>query len=169
MPGRKVEYSTRREVKLPNASTLGYGRWKARAGDFIVYKEQHGAGDAAEEHYRLARVIGQITAVDGRTDDGMVGSLLVLAIADEAAYGYERWIDADDVVECRSPEHAQVFLRWLIQASPAELFKYCRDDLATRQEASCHHFLKDPRSRDCKICREPRENIRHVQSKDEEN
>lgn len=163
MAGRKVEFSTRREVKLPNASTLGYGRWKARAGDFIVYKEQHSVSVPAEEHSRLARVIGQITSVEGRTDDPCVGFLVVLAVDDEAAYGYERWINADDVTECRSPEHARAFLTWLVQATPSELFKYCRDDLEERQKASCHHFIpKKNAASTCSSCGGTRAHELHV-------
>lgn len=165
MPGRKIEYSTRRLTKLPNVgSALGYDRYTARAGDFILYKESYTDGSSSR---RQARVLGVITKCDQDGASG-VDLLLVLAFTDDLSYGYERWVEPKDVLSCKGPEHARAFLSWIVGAEPEELWKYCRDDLETRRKASCHYFVLDRGVAGtstvdrCSICARPKADPHHV-------
>lgn len=131
---RKVTYS-KRAVKLPNATTLGYAQYLAHPGDFIAYKETYQDGSYS---LRNARVIGRIEATD---DQGPAckGFLLVCALSDSMTFGYERWIDPADVTECQPGDRASHFLAWFAGASPETLHKYTRDDLETRRAADLSH------------------------------
>ena len=125
---RKIKFSTRKETKLPNARTLGFNVWKAKAGDLITYVEQ------PTGHSRIARVIGEITWCDGDGPDCR-GHLAVLALSDDGTFGYERWVDPKDVIECKRPGRALEFLRWFVDATPDDLVAYGREDEATRKAA----------------------------------
>lgn len=132
---RPVKYDNRR-VYLPNASTIGYGRYYAKAGNLIVFQDEYREGLNHLTH--VGKVIGRISETDtlqGERHGQWVGHLLVLQCAAHLMYGYERWIDPATVTQCCEPEHAAHFMAWLFKAEPAELFKYTRDDLSTRQAA----------------------------------
>jgi hypothetical protein len=130
---RKIKVSRKKVAKLLNATSIGYGQWKARPGDIIVFKEWYTNN---EYRYRLARLIGVITESDVVEGHSAAGELSVLSINDSIHYGYERFVKCEDVVECYRPEHARTFMTWLLNASVEELEKYVREDLETRKKAT---------------------------------
>lgn len=130
--GRMIEYSTRKTVNVPLADHGGFGQWKAQGGDFITYRENYTDGSYGR---RFARVIGVITKCDNQGPSG-VGKLLVLAVSDDGSFGYERWVEPEEVLECKHVEHAKTFLTWLVNATTSDMHLYIRDDLKTREAAS---------------------------------
>lgn len=77
-----------RYIPCPNATRLGFCKWRAQVGDLIVYDE---CGD----HLRMARVLGRIAyapALEG--DKGPIkGWALVMALSEDGSLAYERWVD----------------------------------------------------------------------------
>jgi hypothetical protein len=128
---RNVKYNNRKTY-LPNACTNGYGKYYAKAGDFVAFDETFADGSKGG---CFGRIIGCIAETDNDGPDG-AGKLLVCQIGSTAAFGMERWIDPSDVTLCEDPRRAAHFLAWFMQASPDSLFKYCRDDLETRKAAT---------------------------------
>lgn len=129
MARRKIKVSTRCKTRLPEAFKLGYAKWEAQSGDFLTFRD-------GTDRARFARVIGEITESDIVEGRSAVGMLLVLAISDAGHFGYERFVDPKDVLECYPIEHARTFLDWFISADAKEMEKYINDDLETRKKAS---------------------------------
>lgn len=123
-----------RKVFLKNSFRCGYGKMYAKAGNIIVYRVLDKNGDIME--HRVARVIGRIKESDVVEGHSGVGMLCVLAVTDDLHFGYERWVDPDDVIECMAVGFAKVFMTWLLNAKPDAMMKYIRDDLKTRMEAT---------------------------------
>lgn len=83
-----------RAVYCPNASKLGFGKYKAKRGDCIVYKQEYKDGS-----YRtvLARVLGRVTAPELSFTPEVKGWLLVMRLSDDGSHAYENWVDPADV------------------------------------------------------------------------
>ena len=124
---RDAKIAPRKATRLPRAMTLGHGRWKARPGDWIVYFRSDGSR-------AFARVIGQIESCDTDGPD-CTGWLQVVAVSDNGSFGYERWINPADVIECLDPARVRTFLAWMLSATPADLRAYTRDDPSVRSAA----------------------------------
>lgn len=88
-----------RQVYLPNASTLGFGKYQARFGDFVWYREHYTDGSYSTV---LGRVLGRVAYAPpcGETP-AIEGYLLVAQLGHNATHVYERWIDPADVTECQ--------------------------------------------------------------------
>lgn len=85
----------RKQVKLPNACTLGYGQATARAGDWIVWLDSTG-----ERYY--GRVIGRVVYAPLVADDRdpIRGWLCVAALSQDGMHTAERWVDPALVTDC---------------------------------------------------------------------
>jgi len=83
----------RRQVRLPNASTLGYGKWKAQVGDLVVFKE-------TEHHYSHGRMIGRVHYASGHDGQPIRDYILVIVLNETLDHTYERWVNPKDVVSC---------------------------------------------------------------------
>ncbi len=103
---RSRTYSTRKLTYLPNASTLGYGKYQAASGDYITTSNGHQVG----------RVLGQITSCDNGGPDCR-GHLVVAMLSTDLSYGYENWINPADVTTCVAPERVNNFLTAFLTAS----------------------------------------------------
>ena len=123
-PRRKSEY-------LPNASTLGYGKFRAFPGDFVTFHEEISNGNRVA----MGRVIGVIDETDSQGVNG-AGMLLVLMISQDHTHGYENWITLDRVITCVDVEHARHFMAWFLNADTKALMAYRNDDLETRKAAT---------------------------------
>lgn len=119
-------------VYLPNASTLGFSRHMARKGDVIVYRENYTDGSYGK---RLARVLELVTHPhDGPEFRKATGrgqqtrkapKLRVMAFDDMISHAYERWVDVDDVIDCREPADPK-FLVWALTGpvgNPTDIVK----------------------------------------------
>ncbi len=81
-------------VHLPNATSLGFGRRKAKRGNWVQYE--------VENHHFVGRVISRVTC-EGKT-------FVEVAQASPAfAHAYIRWIAAADIRECRDNPPRHVF------------------------------------------------------------
>jgi len=128
----------RKQVICSNATTIGYGKWRAQTGDLLLYRE-------SENSLRLARVIGRVKyapALDG--DKGPAcNRIMVLALGNIPSHAFERWIDPKDVLEVISlaTEHGdriRQLLQWflspeLTKYSPEELSDWAKSGFATMQ------------------------------------
>lgn len=105
---RTRTYSTRKLTYLPNAQTLGYGKWKASSGDYITTKNGE-----------FGRVLGVITNCDA---DGLDcrGHLVVTILSNDLTFGYERWIDPKDVFTCKDPKHVNNFMTCFLASNVKE-------------------------------------------------
>lgn len=133
----------RKQVSCPNASTLGYGKYKAQTGDLIVYREHYtnGTDDA-----RLARVIGRVDyapALDGDREPTR-NRLVVLAMATMPSFCFERWINPEDVIEILAidgepGDKIRRLMEWFLSPdlprhSMEELLQWQRSGFATMTE-----------------------------------
>lgn len=133
---RYVKVAPRRASKyLPNATHLGYSKYKASPGDMIVFRVERSAGESPDR--MIGRVIGVIDETDrDGTDYTGKGALLVIAVSRNASFGMEMWVDLEDIEECTSPKHAAHFLNWFLNATPKDLMAYRNEDLETRKAAA---------------------------------
>ena len=80
-----------RQTKCLNSSLIGYSRYMLRKGDLFLYREHYQEG---LKGYRLARCHGR---VKGRMD--FTYKILAQAADHTMQYCYERWVDAEDVIQ----------------------------------------------------------------------
>jgi hypothetical protein len=108
-----------RAIPLPNASTLGFGLWKAKRGCWIVY-EQSG-------FKHCGRSVGRVTC-EGKT------YVEVAVISLEHGGAHIRWIDPAEVRTCR-------------RAPPKRTFDFiCGDwsDMQSLSDQMAHGFSLEP-------------------------
>lgn len=122
---RGLTEGSSRGILLPNTTTIGFCKVRAQLGDIIVYQEKtYSIGnpkDLSVTHHRAARVIGFEDK-----DDKVY--LVVLAVSDALSHCFIRWIDPEDVTECRAiSAHTGKLLQWLL--SPGLLQTFNRSDL----------------------------------------
>ena len=115
----------RKGISVPRMP-FGYGEYKVKDGDYILYREHYVGGGTGS---RLARVLGRATHdPDGKPYGKKKVVLVVLAASDNFTHGYERWIDLGDVLEVRRPgthSHGE-FAKWFFTgqlASPGEVLR----------------------------------------------
>lgn len=90
----------RKQVHLPNASTLGYGKFKAQHGDVVLFKQDPSIGQLT-----IGRVVGRIASAPRIGDDpDLRGHLVVVALTQSITSPMERWVDPANVVECFNPQ-----------------------------------------------------------------
>ena len=86
----------RQAVRLPNASTLGYGKWRAQYGDLITFREG--------EQTRTGRVAGRVAYAPPLTGQyaapAVKNHLYVIAFGDDLTHAFVRWVDPADVITC---------------------------------------------------------------------
>lgn len=110
----------RATVRVPNASTLGYGRWEASPGNLVTFEIPRADGTTSARH---GRVIGRADA-SGRDGDPVKGWIAVIALSDNISFAYEMWIDPAWVTSCRTngPEAIE-FFRVFLTASADDLIR----------------------------------------------
>lgn len=87
----------RKQVHLPNASTLGFGKYKAQYGDCVLFSE---GGQRT-----MGRVIGRIAyAPKMDNDPDLRNYLVVIALGSNLSFPMERWVDPASVSECFNPQ-----------------------------------------------------------------
>jgi hypothetical protein len=109
-----------RQVRLPNASHLGYDKWKAQRGDVIVYREGEGT--------RTGRVLGRVAYAPPEGEIGAITDhLYVLALSDDLSHAYIRWVDPADVVQCTpcTPDRAAWLALFFAADLPRDLPDLC--------------------------------------------
>jgi hypothetical protein len=99
----------RQQVLVPNASTLGCGKYKAQFGDVVLYKELNG-------HTRIARVAGRIKFAPALEpqEKSIRNWLLVIALDERLSWSFERWVNPADVIECFDPENEHCRMQELL-------------------------------------------------------
>ena len=94
----------RQQVHLPNASTLGFGKYKAQFGDVVLYQQ--------DEHTYIGRVAGRIHYAPPleSSEKPIRDYLLVIALGTRLDFAMERWVNPEDVTECFDPsnEHCRI-------------------------------------------------------------
>lgn len=101
----------RKYVACPNASTLGYGKWKAQTGDIVVYRQAtYEAKDLKEmtnPYYssRVGRVIGRIAHAPNLDEYGKTirNYLLIVGLSEDLTAAMERWVNPVDVTRVYDP------------------------------------------------------------------
>jgi hypothetical protein len=80
----------RKLVVCPNASTLGFGKWKAQVGNLVLFKEN--------DKIVTGRMIGRIQYgySDGKS---LKNFLVVICISPRLDWTFERWVNPKDVTE----------------------------------------------------------------------
>lgn len=90
------------KVYLPGTSTLGYGKYEAEPGDFIVFETKW---DKSTSGLQYGRVLGRISSHDSVSMGGpdFVGHIAVLWFHNSLAHASLRMVAPKDVVECYDP------------------------------------------------------------------
>lgn len=81
-------------IFLPSASTLGFGRFKAKRGNWVMYE--------IDNHHFVGRVIGRVVC------EG-IAYVEVAQASQDFSHAYVRWIKPSDVRECRENPPRSVF------------------------------------------------------------
>ena len=80
----------RKQVRCPNASTLGYGKWKAQVGDLVEFKEGN--------KVVVGRMVGRISYAPNLNGGKPLKNYIVAICIDQMLrYTFERWINPIDV------------------------------------------------------------------------
>lgn len=101
-----------------NASTLGYGKWKASPGDYVRFREALTDGGHI---VTFGRVLGQIKETERDGLEDCAGWLAVAVVADNLTFGYERWVDPSLVIECQPASQVEDFLRAFLASDNAQI------------------------------------------------
>jgi len=127
----------RKLVKCPNASTLGYGKWKAQFGDIVLWKDSEGI--------HIGRVAGRIQYAPalGSETPAIRNHLLIVALSRNHTFPMERWVDPQEVIEVYDPANFESqplrLLTFLFgpefkKESVEDLRKWIRDGAATPED-----------------------------------
>ena len=89
----------RKQVYLPNASTLGFGKWKAQHGDVVLYTQN--------DQNCIGRVAGRVHYAPSLepNEKPIKDYLLVIQLGSRLDFSYERWVNPADVTECFDPHN----------------------------------------------------------------
>jgi hypothetical protein len=108
-------------MKLPNASTLGFGKWKAQFGDMVRFTDENG---------------NHMGRIAGRVKDGGILYAIVIVLFD-ACYVGERWVKPEEITYCitireKHQELMRFFMsdEWLT-TSPDELRSWAESGYAS--------------------------------------
>lgn len=98
----------KKQVRCPNASTLGYGKWKAQVGDIVLFQE-------GERRTRVGRMIGRVhyAPTCGETP-AIRDYLLLICLGDMLSWTCERWVNPADVLEVQSPRDQEEVLDYFL-------------------------------------------------------
>ena len=103
-----------RQVQCPYASTLGYGKWIARPGDWITFSPYLDKGEKPSVDFgvvRIGRVLGRIEAPQDAE-----GWLYVLVLGTDACHLYPIWVKPEWVSTVQGPERLPAaLLAWFTQ------------------------------------------------------
>lgn len=120
----------RKQVNVPKASTLGFGKFRAQFGDMIMYHDQ--------EATRVGRIIGRVQSAPSIGQDGPLRDHLVVAVfSDDLTFIYERWVDPASVARCWTPQpkHRELWQFMLgdefKKRSPDELREWAESGFST--------------------------------------
>jgi hypothetical protein len=97
----------RQLVKLPNADTLGCGKWKAQLGDLVLFRAGRykgvPPGDAGQP--QLGRVAGRVhyAPMLAGDKDPVRDWLLVITLSHDSSFVMERWVHPEWVERCYAP------------------------------------------------------------------
>ena len=86
---RKDAKYSKKAVMCPKASTIGFGRYKAKPGDLIVFSD----GILDSSGREIGRVLGRVDASGEPGCPKIVGHILVLQASRDFTSCYIRWID----------------------------------------------------------------------------
>lgn len=115
---RRCTINERKSAYLPNAYTLGSGKYKAERGDLVHVRTPH------EEF--VGRVLGQIEDYPlqaHETAHDAVGRLLVLGLSPTGQSTFVRWVRLNEILECHTVEHSTDLVEWFFQTKlpPADV------------------------------------------------
>jgi hypothetical protein len=115
------------QVRCPNASHLGYDKWKAQVGDLVLYSEG--------TQRKVARMIGRITyAPELESSDKPIKNwILGIALTGELLeHTYERWIDPKSVIRVESIREQRAVLEYFLSdemlRAPIDEVRKCSED-----------------------------------------
>lgn len=114
---------------LPNASRLGYGKYKASPGDFVRWGDGEGDGYSG-----WGRVVGRITSHFDDLEDCR-GFLVVIKVGSTCAFGHALFVDPAHIEICEPVDQSRLFLTRFLYASPAEISRYLETGYDTRAMA----------------------------------
>ena len=83
----------RKQVRCPNASTLGYGEYNARFSDFVTFSEDNAV--------KFGRIAGRVT-ITSALEYGKV-YLLVITIGQDHSHAFERFVEPADILTITRP------------------------------------------------------------------
>ena len=108
------------QVKLPNASTLGYGKWKAQTGDWIAWDIPGNSG--------FGRVAGRVHYAPAICEDkGPIRDwILVIMFSCEMTSVHEMWVNPEWVTRCYNHNDYQIALWRFMQSDD---FTRCSPDV----------------------------------------
>jgi hypothetical protein len=116
----------RRLVQLPHADTLGYGKWKAQTGDFVVFRTGGKPDGGFPQIGRVAGRVHRAPALEAN-EEAVHDWLLVITFSQDMTFVMERWVRPEWVIRCYSPTDKQAAL-WAFMLSP-EFAKRTPDEL----------------------------------------
>lgn len=98
----------KRQVRCPNASHLGYDKWKAQVGDLITFREgDHGI--------TTGRMIGRIHYAPPCGESPAINNwLLVIGINSMLDHTFERWANPADVTRVQSLREQQAVMGYFL-------------------------------------------------------
>lgn len=113
----------RKQVRLPNASHLGFGKGRAQLGDWVTWKTDGNEG--------FGRVAGRVAYAPAICEDKepIRGWLLVMAFFCENTTVGERWVNPEWVTRC-TPANDHTLELWKFMQS--DEFVYCPADQLRR-------------------------------------
>lgn len=122
----------RKWVKLPNASTLGYGKWRAQFGDFVVFRT---GGEPDGGFPSLGRVAGRVVYAPALepNEQPVRDWLLVITFTQDMCSVGERWVDPAWVGYCYEPQKKHAALWRFMQSD--EFKEYSANDLRAWSES----------------------------------
>ena len=86
----------RKQVACPNASHLGFDKYKAQFGDIVVFNES--------DKSKVGRVIGRIDYAPALGETPAIRNYLVVAaLTEDLTHVSERWVNPEDVTRVFDP------------------------------------------------------------------
>lgn len=105
----------KKQVKCPNVSLLGYGKWKAQVGDLVWFKE----GDTE----RIGRMVGRVASGDHKNH------IIVGTLSSSLCSVYERWVSPNQVTRIEEIRNQGEALAWFLSdtmtKAPMDKVRHC--------------------------------------------
>ena len=112
---RKDAQIDKRQVKLPNASWMGFSKSTAQYGDFVVWN------DTGE--LKLARVIGRVAYAPECGSKPVIRDYLMLAVLNSTCTSkFIRWVSPEEIQECYRPADYALLIRQTMEQFTSEEF-----------------------------------------------